>query len=999
MKPKLLFLFLCLLPAVSTLPQTANDPNEGSRLSYDPGGGAATLAWWARAGIIYHIQYSFDLGNWADFPGEVLGADAPAELFVPFGSNTRVFLRLQKLADTDRDGLTDADELNIYHTDPFKADTNGDGINDAEQVGERRANDPRPDDPSNNLANDPDSDGDGIPNTEDESPRNAAPVRVYMYAVAQGVENQDDDPDRTLVRVRWDAPARSDVTSVTLQRADGSSAPWTDAATLSPSVTLQSVVCPYSCLTYRFRLILALTSGKKTTSEIATYEIPLVRSLAIRRTESWVIFPGTTVGPEERVEPLEKYTHYHYTQSDVTRGYRYTFTRDITYDCPNWSMRGTDTFTSADPNRPPTTDTYSERVASLLQPKLTQTRNQTTGGYNVIPDAWDYYDPDYLYKGHREEFGAPTPLNVPGVPQWLPSTTVTYTNGNYSDTDTVSDLFTTQQLINVALSNLPATPHAFGSLCTKDFNYWGSALNLSIPTSWNDTEEVHVNYPESFDESGYPLRASGTVSFLYLYEADTVATAGSGIYKVFVNAPAPNPDRAPVVVIRRRGPTEDTTTLWQPTSSDTVSPIYAFTQFGTGTPLAETIVEASELSVDIEEVISDQISGNEANKLPTPYYRIQPNNPMLMATRSGNDARLVIKMEVPAAYASSIRVGVRVRGETAILNSAASVPSPAKTLLSFMAADGSKLYEVVAGYDANGNGALDSSEVTAVFQKTPKTNEDGSPYSPLPGTAGDPTFHYLDGIVVVTQNDYTAARATTEGYGNGFTVSVFAPTAAKLINAFGSGANTITGANPTEFGILLDASVIPSADGLAHPLGAKWNSINQANTHRIVLPSNSPLARQIVASQGVLQMYDRVLQTNIATLAATATSTWSVKTLPVDDREIDFAISDKKTELHFALGKCRVIGSLEVSYRALPAGGIEVNSLNCYGNTIDLYDFAYGAKKIFLGRFEIADPKNAARTQAGNASLASAPWPDAGRVFFTKVEFGTGWFAYHGTYQ
>ena len=38
----------------------------------------------------------------------------------------------------------------------------------------------------------------------------------------------------------------------------------------------------------------------------------------------------------------------------------------------------------------------------------------------------------------------------------------------------------------------------------------------------------------------------------------------------------------------------------------------------------------------IKEVISDQIAGNECNKLPTDFYYGEPNNPMLMATRNGN---------------------------------------------------------------------------------------------------------------------------------------------------------------------------------------------------------------------------------------------------------------------------------------------------------------------------------------------------------------------------
>ena len=71
-----------------------------------------------------------------------------------------------------------------------------------------------------------------------------------------------------------------------------------------------------------------------------------------------------------------------------------------------------------------------------------------------------------------------------------------------------------------------------------------------------------------------------------------------------------------------------------------------------------------------------------------------------------------------------------------------------------------------------------------------------------------------------------------------------------------------------------------------------------------------------------------------------------------------------------------------------------MRAINCYGVIFDLYDFAYGAPKIAILGIEIADPKNAARTQAGYASLTFAPWLDAGRVFFTKVEFGTSWKEY-----
>ncbi|MDD5728175.1 MAG: PA14 domain-containing protein, partial [Victivallales bacterium] len=44
-------------------------------------------------------------------------------------SNTNV-----NSGDTDGDGLSDSEEMNIYHTDPNKADTDGDGINDYEEI-------------------------------------------------------------------------------------------------------------------------------------------------------------------------------------------------------------------------------------------------------------------------------------------------------------------------------------------------------------------------------------------------------------------------------------------------------------------------------------------------------------------------------------------------------------------------------------------------------------------------------------------------------------------------------------------------------------------------------------------------------------------------------------------------------------------------------------------------------------------------------------------------
>jgi hypothetical protein len=56
--------------------------------------------------------------------------------FSLYASQARVvFAADQEIsADTDNDGLTDADEIQIFRTDPLKADTDGDGYKDGEEV-------------------------------------------------------------------------------------------------------------------------------------------------------------------------------------------------------------------------------------------------------------------------------------------------------------------------------------------------------------------------------------------------------------------------------------------------------------------------------------------------------------------------------------------------------------------------------------------------------------------------------------------------------------------------------------------------------------------------------------------------------------------------------------------------------------------------------------------------------------------------------------------------
>jgi hypothetical protein len=399
--------------------------------------------------------------------------------------------------------------------------------------------------------------------------------------------------------------------------------------------------------------------------------------------------------------------------------------------------------------------------------------------------------------------------------------------------------------------------------------------------------------------------------------------------------------------------------------------------------------------IDIEEVVSDQIAGNDANKLPTPYFGGQSNNPMLMATRSGSDARLMIKMNVAAAQAASIRVGVRVVNHAAILNSAPSVAPPAMTPLSFTALAGAQMYEIVAGLDANGNSALDPEEATIVFQKTPKTN--------VPGHKDGPNYigalwWKADKIIIVTQSDFDAAQTKTDDYAEGWLVSHY-PAAAGFLKAFARGATAVPGvsAASTTWGHVLDASTIPSADGLSYALGGRWTTpANQTTTLRFEFPAGSDLSNKVADSVGIDMMVARLLHKHKAMIAASATSAVSIVTLnSLTDSSISFRDTDKNKKVHVALGQCKFEGGLQVKVQTGSGLALEISEVNCWGSLLDLYDWDYHSPKPSFAGVVMGDPAEAAKVQAGYATLApSTSWPDAGRVFFTKVDFGTGWIPY-----
>jgi hypothetical protein len=84
------------------------------------------------------------------------------------------------VTDTDGDGLSDSDEINIYGTDPNQADTDQDGMDDGWEI--NQGLDPLSDDAEGDL------DGDGIPNIEEyiawKNGGNHRPVKPALYLPA-----------------------------------------------------------------------------------------------------------------------------------------------------------------------------------------------------------------------------------------------------------------------------------------------------------------------------------------------------------------------------------------------------------------------------------------------------------------------------------------------------------------------------------------------------------------------------------------------------------------------------------------------------------------------------------------------------------------------------------------------------------------------------------------------------------------------------------------------
>ncbi|MEZ5434422.1 MAG: hypothetical protein R3F31_25310 [Verrucomicrobiales bacterium] len=154
----------------------------------------------------------------------------------------------------------------------------------------------------------------------------------------------------------------------------------------------------------------------------------------------------------------------------------------------------------------------------------------------------------------------------------------------------------------------------------------------------------------------------------------------------------------------------------------------------------------------------------------------------------------------------------------------------------------------------------------------------------------------------------------------------------------------------------------------------------------------SPASDDAEASNALTAIVKKVIADNKAAMisAYTGTPEWPVTAYYNFNETKDLVKTESGgfsiNTLGPAFGKVDFIGKLRISYKKTSATTIQVGGVEVIGSFDDLYDWAYGGAKFsFLG-FTF-DPREPAMVQAGHATLSKAPHANAGKIFFTRVEF------------
>jgi hypothetical protein len=395
--------------------------------------------------------------------------------------------------------------------------------------------------------------------------------------------------------------------------------------------------------------------------------------------------------------------------------------------------------------------------------------------------------------------------------------------------------------------------------------------------------------------------------------------------------------------------------------------------------------------VEVEEVISDQIAGNECNKLPTAFYE-NAQNPMLMATRNDGKAYLGLKVnlgnlkeeDVPEKLLVGIRRVDRSPGkgrddpdEAATRVAVKPKPSPAITYMNFTAStehsDKAFKYEACWGIDENKDGKLQKDEVVGVFDKTPLTKKDGTAYSNY--------SHLRDLIYIVTH--FHASHSKRKILDN---PGIIASTgfAGDFIKYFAKGDRSEL---IDEAGATITEPVIIKAhdDGLSHAVGAIWNDQCEGQTFTANFDEDSSLSEDIADYlhennflHGIATIYaDRILAA--ATLANAHEEKEIVQQINVN------IVLENDIDLAAALNKVTISGEFKFLATLQNGGNKVLLRFKSYDIVVkDTYDFAYGGNTggIIVDTGELA--RRAAIVQATYASKLLGN--ENGKVFHSKIK-------------
>jgi hypothetical protein len=605
-------------------------------------------------------------------------------------------------------------------------------------------------------------------------------------------------------------------------------------------------------------------------------------------------------------------------------------------NCPDPHTRLYRTLATTAPPDPPTTRSLNPFDAS------SGSHLQTIDPYVAVSNAWAAANGVPAFTPNVQNWGGWVPYN-PQAHKLEGILRRDYTGGYLSDTELPAE-FTR---LSITDNTLPTGTTAYNRSV-----YYGTDRDVRLKTAWPVPYPITRNFIRIDREGTAPASNLNNVTWTDTgYSTVTLTIPAGQTYST------PNP--AGIW-------TADTRLLSRP---DKLSANPSSQPFFTTARAERRFVL---LPVEIEEVISDQIAGNDANKLPTAYFKYEANNPMLMATRSGQKAKLQVKMAGGAD--PKIYVGARKNGTQAVLGYAP-VTAPVVELEFDVPANSHDAYEIVAGYDANSNSRLDDAEVMTTFKRTPLTDARGV-------AAPDPQ-NLLDRVIIVDQGQFSSSKSTVIGYN--YPGSEYA---GDLIVGFARGQATIP--NATRVPLITISSTQP---GLSHPVGARWNGSNQDTTYRFTFADGSPASNDTESSNALKQIVQKVINDNKAAMisAYTGTPEWPVSPYYNFTEEKDFIKTDGEPEilgaplgipeLGASFGKVKITGQLRVSYKKTSATTIQVGSVQVIGSYEDLYDFAYGGG---------TRARQASMVQAGHATLAGTTEPNGGKVFFTRVEFNSG---------